>query len=128
VTTPAIVGGLFDLLVGIAVFVAVANQGSLALDEPLPPLITRTLTVMGLLYFVAGVMLLIPRRDSYHGGRWVLIAGIAVNIFFAIGAGFSLPRDVILDYPLLVAAPGFILGLTLLEAIFLFWPDETPRS
>lgn len=125
VPTPrAIVGGVFDIVVGVLGIVAAVLLGGLTLEDPIPPFVVNTLITVAVLYIVAGVVLLLPWRVAFLIGRAVLLLGIVVHLFLALSGGFAVPRELILDYPLAIAAPGLLVGLTMLEAIVLFWPGE----
>jgi hypothetical protein len=123
-TPQAIAGAIYDLLGGSVSVAGFFWLGSLQLEEPLDPFVPGTVLTMGVLYLLAGVVLFLPWRVAFHVGRVFLVLGIAANLALAFGAGVYLPRDLILDYPLLIAAPGFLVGLAMLEAIVLFWPED----
>jgi hypothetical protein len=126
-TPQAIAGGVSDLVVGSLAIFAGALSGRLTTEEPLPPFVVGTLLTMGVLYVLAGIILLLPWRVAFLMGRVVLLVGVVVNLFLALSGGFAVPREFILEYPLVVAAPGALVGLTMLEAIVLFWPGEGSR-
>jgi hypothetical protein len=115
---------MFNILVGLGAIEAVRLQERLELEEPLAAVLPDTMLAMGLCYALAGIALLLPWRLMFHVGRVLLILGIVMNLLLAVGAGFHLPREFVLDYPLVAAAPGFVVGFALLEAIILFWPEE----
>jgi len=122
-TPQAVVGGVFDLLFAAVFVLGAVAAWNLTLEEPLPVFIPGAMLLAGVNYLIAGVALLLPWRDAFLIGRAFLILGIVCNIALMVGGAARLPDEIVENYPFAIPVPSFIVGLTMLEAIVLFWPD-----